>query len=168
MYKGYNILKNIKLNTNILIYKKTKLVDLPIKIIYDTIIDIPNYHKFVPWCKESNWIDELNEDIKNYRKALLTINFLLLKESYISKVSFEPYNYIKAIAYDSKIFEKLDTNWNLKKTENGTIIDFSISYQFRNPFYQHLSNTFNNSITKTMLSQFIKECYHRYNSTLIS
>ncbi|EAN30672.1 Polyketide cyclase / dehydrase and lipid transport family protein [Theileria parva strain Muguga] len=175
MFKGYNILRgiNLGLNTELLIYKKRKLVNLPVKIIYDTIIDIPNYHKFVPFCHESNWLDEakteekseINDEGTKIRNALLTVNFLLFKESYVSKVIFQPYNFINAMAYDSEIFERLDTRWNLSALESGTAIDFSICYRFRNPFYQHLSNTFNNTIAKTMLTQFIKECTHRHNST---
>ncbi|BAM40791.1 uncharacterized protein TOT_030000053 [Theileria orientalis strain Shintoku] len=167
MFKAPAILRrlNLSLNTDILYYRKSKFIEIPTNHVYNTILDIPNYHKFVPWCTESHWIGQPIEDdySKIHRNALLTVNFLFVKESYVSKVSYEPHRYIKAVASDSKLFEKLDTTWALQSENNGTLIDFSICYKFRNPLYQHLSNTFNDKIAKTMLSHFVDECNFRLN-----
>ncbi|UVC54212.1 hypothetical protein MACJ_003745 [Theileria orientalis] len=168
MFKAPAILRrlNLGLNTNTLYYRKSKFIEIPTDRVFNTILDIPNYHNFVPWCTESRWIDQPIRDHSPqfHRNAILTVNFLFVKESYVSKVSYEPHRYIKAVASDSKLFEKLDTTWALQSENNGTLIDFSICYKFRNPLYQHLSNTFNDKIAKTMLSQFVNECNFRLNS----
>ncbi|EKX73112.1 conserved hypothetical protein [Theileria equi strain WA] len=162
MFKNLNFIFNSKVFN----YQDSKIVRLPRNVVYNTIADVPNYHRFLPWCKESEWVSDvhsINDSKKKIaRNAILTVHFALIRESYVSKVILEPEKAVQAIAADSILFERLDTNWEMTCKEDVTLINFSICYKFNNPFYQHLSTSFNSIIANTMLRHFIEECHSRH------
>ncbi|ORM40775.1 putative coenzyme Q-binding protein [Babesia sp. Xinjiang] len=148
-------------------YKKTKLLSIPRGIVYNTVLDIPSYSQFLPWCK-SYWIDYANDcelaARPGQRKACLTVDFKLLKESYTSQVQFEPLDYIRAVAADSALFETLDTVWEFKDQGDATIVNFYIVFKFNLGVYQRISASMSDTLTNTMVEQFVKECYRRHNN----
>ncbi|GFE52695.1 coenzyme Q-binding COQ10 homolog mitochondrial-like, putative [Babesia ovis] len=149
-------------------YNKTQLLTIPRSIVYNTVLDIPNYSKFLPWCKRSYWIDNTDASevlsSEGQRKAKLTVDFKLIRESYISKVQFDPLNRIQAVAADSGLFETLDTVWEFKDNGDSTIVDFNITFKFHLGLYQSISASMSNALTSTMVDHFVKECYRRHNN----
>ncbi|KAK2194763.1 bifunctional START-like domain superfamily/Coenzyme Q-binding protein COQ10 [Babesia duncani] len=158
-------------------YKKQRVVNVPRHIVYNTVIDIPQYSLFLPWCNRSHWLNNgsctVDSSIKGQNEALLDIKFGLFHESYVSRVSYEPFNQIEAVAANNSLFEKLDTLWKLDEIDQyKTLVDFEISLKFHNCVYQRLMKSFKYTITNAMLHHFIVECENRYtalecNRTLI-
>ncbi|GIX61963.1 coenzyme Q-binding protein COQ10 [Babesia caballi] len=162
MLKGLNLL----LSAKPFVYKKTQVLSLPRDLVYSTVLDVPSYSRFLPWCKQSHWIDDASPpaSVKHSgeRKARLTVDYKLLQESYVSKVTFEPLCHIKAVAADSDLFETLDTVWELKEQGDGTCIDFYINFKFHLGLYQGISAALSHTLTNTMLEHFVKECHRRH------
>ncbi|GBE62717.1 coenzyme Q-binding COQ10 homolog mitochondrial-like protein, putative [Babesia ovata] len=153
-------------------YRKTHLINVPKKLIYGTVLDIPSYSRFLPWCEKSHWIDDVvpSEPLicRGQRRAQLTVNFKLLKESYVSKVTFEPFSSVRAVAADSNLFETLDTVWEFEEQGNNTLIKFYIIFKFHFGAYQSISASLGRMLTDTMLERFVKECHRRHNTRILS
>ncbi|KAK1444322.1 hypothetical protein BgAZ_102280 [Babesia gibsoni] len=164
MLRGLNLLSTVKP----VHHKKSQLITVPRELVYRTVLDVPSYCRFLPWCNQSAWIDS-NEPcdlqaIRGQRLARLSVDFKIFKESYVSKVTFEAHNYIKAVAADSDLFDNLDTVWEFKEQGDSTLIDFYITFNFRRDLYQTISSSLSHMLAKKMLDHFIKECHLRHKS----
>ncbi|CDR96240.1 Coenzyme Q-binding protein COQ10 [Babesia bigemina] len=153
-------------------YRKTHLIKVPKELIYATVLDIPSYSRFLPWCEKSHWIDDVvtagPSISQGQRRARLTVNFKLLKESYVSEVTFEPCSLVRAVAADSSLFETLDTVWEFEEQSNATLIKFYIIFKFHFGGYQSISASLGRMLTDTMLERFVKECHRRHSSLILN
>ena len=64
-------------------FQNTKVLPYTDKELYNIIINVKSYPEFLPWCKESEIINKIDE---NNFDAVLTIGYKALDESYTSKV----------------------------------------------------------------------------------
>ena len=105
-------------------------------------------------------------------KARLEIGYPPIRESYISDVSMIRPNLVKAISKDTNLFEYLINEWKfdsnpLKKNtmsltspnqavtnETSCLVEFYVSFKFRNPLYSAFSQIFMDQIFKKMVSAF--------------
>lgn len=130
--------------------------------MYSVVADVENYRKFVPFCKKS---DILSRNVDSLR-ASLVIGFPPLNESYISKVTTKRPHFVKAECTDGKLFNHLNTLWiftpGLKNNAETSVIDFSLSFEFKSILHSHLSNLFFNEIVRQMENAFIQEAQKRY------
>ena len=61
------------------------------EMVYDVVADLNNYHRFLPWCKESHYIREgADRSI-----AKLTVGFPPLTETYTAMVLLKPHRSIR-------------------------------------------------------------------------
>ncbi|KAK1936901.1 hypothetical protein X943_003580 [Babesia divergens] len=159
MFKGCKLLFSAKPFH----HTTAQLVTVPIDLVYSTVLDVPSYSRFLPWCKRSQWIGEQNlcesSPLCGNRMASLAVDFKIFKESYTSNVSFEHCRYIKAVAADSDLFDTLDTVWEFKSQGDNTLIDFYITFKFHRELYQAISSSLGHMLTATMLEHFVKECH---------
>ncbi|XP_043272242.1 coenzyme Q-binding protein COQ10 homolog B, mitochondrial [Venturia canescens] len=143
-------------------YEGRKLVGFSVEQMYNVVADVENYKKFVPFCKKSDILSR-NEDSL---RASLVIGFPPLNESYTSKVTMKRPHYVKAECTDGKLFNHLNTLWiftpGLKNNTETSVIDFSLSFEFKSILHSHLSNLFFNEIVRQMENAFIQEARKRY------
>ncbi|CCF72670.1 Coenzyme Q-binding protein COQ10 homolog mitochondrial [Babesia microti strain RI] len=138
---------------------------------------VERYSSFLPWCKESRWIDSSHEvKIRPYpvsSNAILGVKFGIFNEKYISTVTYHYPLYIKAVASDDSLFKHLETTWNFSEGASSglTLLEFKISFEFKDFLHQKCAKLFINKISRTMVNSFISEtkrginCYRKIKTT---
>ncbi|XP_053988209.1 coenzyme Q-binding protein COQ10 homolog B, mitochondrial isoform X1 [Hylaeus volcanicus] len=143
-------------------YEGRKLIGFSMEQIYDVVADVKNYKNFVPFCNKSDIISE-NDD---FLRANLVIGFPPINENYTSKVTKVRPHMVKAECTDGKLFSHLNTLWlfssGLKNNAQTSVIDFSLSFEFKSIIHSHLSNLFFNEIVRQMENAFLEEAKRRY------
>lgn len=130
--------------------------------MYEVVSDVENYHKFVPWCKQSLVLTKT----QGHLRANLIVGFPPINEQYTSSVTLVKPYMVKAVCTDGKLFHHLLTVWRfspgLKREQQSCVVDFQINFEFRSAFHSHLSNLFFDQVARQMESAFIKEVDKRY------
>ncbi|CAH2244978.1 coenzyme Q-binding protein COQ10 homolog A, mitochondrial [Pararge aegeria] len=143
-------------------YCGRQLVGYTIEQMYDVVSDVENYHKFVPWCKQSIVLTKTPNNLK----ADLIVGFPPINESYTSHVTLVKPYLVKAECTDGKLFHHLLTLWRfssgLKREHQSCVVDFQIAFEFRSAFHSHLSNLFFDQVARQMEEAFVQEAGKRY------
>lgn len=108
-------------------FENSKVLPFSDEQLYNIIINVELYPEFLPWCKQSeisNKIDENNFD------ATLTIGYKALDESYTSRVKGV---YLKKITSSaiSGPFKYLDSSWVFDKEKDSCKVIFKLNYEFK-------------------------------------
>ena len=127
----------------------TKIIHCKKKNLIEMVLDIEKYPKFVPWCLDSV-IHEKKESIDLIEiKADLKVGKKFLNETYSSLVVYhKEKNQITATNIDGPL-KHLRNEWRFKEINNKTQLDFSISFELQNKFFNIImKNYFNFGLNK--------------------
>ncbi|ETW83605.1 lipid transport protein [Heterobasidion irregulare TC 32-1] len=178
-------------------YHERKILPYVRSELYRVVADVSSYHKFIPFCTSSR-ILESSSPLQAHLTARdkpdvlemdgeLTVAFLALKESYVSKVTCKPYESVQAVALSSTpLFKNLTTTWRFQPAspqsphmsmdgptaqtqkisagdEAGpTLLTLDLSYAFANPLHAAVSSAFFGQVSKLMVEAFEKRCLAVY------
>ena len=127
----------------------TKIIHCKKKNLIEMVLDIEKYPKFVPWCLDSV-IHEKKESIDLIEiKADLKVGKKFLNETYSSLVVYhKEKDQITATNIDGPL-KHLRNEWRFKEINNKTRLDFSISFELQNKFFNIImKNYFNFGLNK--------------------
>jgi len=135
-------------------FKSSKILHLNAQDIFNIIIDIEAYPKFLGWCASSRIISKENDIII----AELTINYKGYNEKYVSEVktSSSNNNYKIEVTAISGPFKYLNNIWEIEKVVDGCLVDFFIDFELKNFILAKLMNSFFKKATATMADSFEK------------
>ncbi|XP_063360012.1 coenzyme Q-binding protein COQ10 homolog A, mitochondrial [Cydia amplana] len=143
-------------------YRGRQLVGYTMEQMYEVVADVENYHKFVPWCKQS----VVKQKSSNRLVGELIVGFPPINENYTSIVTLVKPHLVKAECTDGRLFEHLITVWRfspgLKKEQQSCVVDFHIDFEFRSVFHSQISNLFFDQVAKKMEGAFIAEVGNRF------
>jgi len=146
------------------VFKECRKIGYSQQQLYSIASDILNYPQFLPYCVNARILSTQPSSCL----AELQIGFPpLVTEKYTSKVTFVPFQKIEAMGMNSRLFNKLQNTWTFSQQDNVTLVDFSVLFEFKNPFYAHLSRLFFTQITQEMISSFEKRAFKLYGQPLI-
>jgi len=121
--------------------------------------------------------------------AELTVGFLSLKESYVSKVTCKPFLSVEAVASSSTpLFKTLSTVWRFQSASpncphgstghlhshnpsiripeehnaGSTLITLDLAFAFSNPVHATVSAAFFGQVSKLMVNAFEERCLEVY------
>ncbi|XP_057651981.1 coenzyme Q-binding protein COQ10 homolog B, mitochondrial-like [Diorhabda carinulata] len=143
-------------------YRTRKLLCFSKEQMYEVVADIENYSSFLPFCTQSNIVDQNQSELK----VKLEIGFPPIKEKYTSLVTMNKPNLILAKSCDGELFEYLETVWKFTSVPQGDpmtcIVDFSIKFKFKSNLYTHVASVFFGKLVKCLETAFINEAVRRY------
>ena len=127
--------------------------------IYALVADVPNYPKFLPWCKAAR-ITKHESDTVFY--AELIIAFKGLTERYTSRVTLTPHSAIKAEMVEGP-FHHLVNDWHLKPSdEEGCEIHLDLDFQFKSKILDKMIGPLFGKASEKMISAFRERARELY------
>ena len=131
-------------------FENSKVLPFSDEQLYNIIINVELYPEFLPWCKQSeisNKIDENNFDAK------LTIGYKALDESYTSRVKGV---YLKNITSKavSGPFKYLDSLWTFKNSGKSCQVTFELNYEFKSFLLAKLMGALFHKASEKMFEAF--------------
>jgi coenzyme Q-binding protein COQ10 len=124
------------------------------KQIFDLVADVPRYPEFLPWCtaarvrrRESQTV-EIDE---------LAIGFGPIHEKFVSRVVLTPDDPAGPRIATTGIegpFRVLSSRWIFRPHDQGTLIDFSLEFEFRSLLLQHTVRVLFAEAVRRMVAAF--------------
>ena len=119
--------------------------------IFDLVLDVQEYPKFLPWCKSARIIERGD----GYVIADLTIGYKMMTATYRSKVKFTPSRI--DIEYVEGPFKKLHNHWQFKPlSDDSCEVEFFIDFEFKSSVFQHMIELLFSEAVKVMVGAFEK------------
>ena len=154
---------------NVIKHKERRDLPFSQKQFQEVARDVPNYHKFVPYCNFSNVLTPKNKIIlykdtdptneKGKFLAELNIGLKFLNFGYSSWVDYE-----KGIVQISKytpdpIFSELEAIWRIEEKDDiSSILYYQIQFELANSLYQHTVRYLRQFLIYNMNQAFIRRC----------
>ena len=132
---------------------KNKILNHPVKKIYNLVADVKKYPDFLPWCNEI----AIKKKTKEYIITKVKVGFKNIDESYLCKVLLYPQKRI-TLGYISGPFEYLEIDWKFKKiSKNKTDVSFFCNFKFKTIFLRLFTSFFLENAVEKMVDAFEKK-----------
>ncbi len=122
--------------------------------------EVEKYPEFLPWCVAARIIegDPAPMDGKDML-AELVVRFKLFQESYVSRVTFHPgtapdSEHAILVDLERGPFKHLENRWKFIPENNGTRIQFHITFQFATPLLEKLAGALFHKAAQKMIAAF--------------
>ena len=133
-------------------FSKNKILNHPVKKIYNKVADVKKYPDFLPWCNEII----IKEKTKKYIITEVKVGFKNINETYVCRVLLYPQKRI-TLEYISGPFEYLEIDWKFKKiTKIKTDVSFFCNFKFRSLFLRLSTSFFLENAVEKMVDAFEK------------
>ena len=131
-------------------FENIKVLPFSDKQLYDIIINVELYPEFLPWCKDSQIINRIDE---NNFDANLTIGYKALDENYTSRVKG---TYLKKITSNaiSGPFKYLDSLWTFQNSGESCQVTFKLNYEFKSFLLRKVMGSLFNKASEKMFMAF--------------
>ena len=133
------------------------MMNVPPERIFNVVADVDSYNEFVPWCRRSVVIKQIDD---NTFDADLMVGFEMFNERYTSRVTVDAPKLVTSEAIDSAVFNHLKFRWQFDPgpTPTTTWATFTVDYSFKNALYAQTSVMFFDRVVAKMISAFAKRC----------
>lgn len=140
-----------------------KTVPFSAKQMFNLVMDIQSYPKFLPWCVDAKILEK---NIENEIIADLDINFKAIHKKYTSKIIInhiadnESEVFVRAIKGP---FRKLETYWHFKDiNQEESKIYFDIDFEFHSKILSSMLNFIFKKAKMKMVESFEKRAFEIY------
>jgi coenzyme Q-binding protein COQ10 len=135
-------------------HAERKVVAFAPRQLFDLVADVPRYPEFLPWCMAAR---VRRREAPNVEIDELAIGFGLFHEKFVSRVvltSDDPDGLrIETIGIEGP-FRTLSSRWKFQPHPGGTLIDFSLEFEFRSRLLQHTVRMLFAEAVKRMVAAF--------------
>jgi coenzyme Q-binding protein COQ10 len=118
-------------------HAERKVLPFAPRQLFDLVADVPRYPEFLPWCTAARLRRREGPDVEIDEVA---IGFGPFHEKFVSRVvltSDDPSRLaIETVGIEGP-FRKLSSRWTFQPDAGGTLIDFSLEFEFRSRLLQH-------------------------------
>ena len=131
--------------------------------MYDLVADVETYPDFIPWCEALRIRSKDLEEGEGHLIADMVVRYKLFLERFRSKVTLLPETMQISAHYMDGPFRKLENHWKFEDTsQGGSIIHFSIDFEFRNLILQRLAMEVFDKAFRKMSDAFIDRAQDLY------
>tara|TARA_B110000967_G_scaffold197840_1_gene230081 strand:- start:368 stop:811 length:444 start_codon:yes stop_codon:yes gene_type:complete len=126
-----------------------KIISCNKKNLIDMVLDIEQYPKFVPWCLDAKIHERKDSNDFIQIKADLKVGKKFINETYTSLVLYSKKKNLITVTNLKGPLKHLKNEWRFKEINNKTQLDFSISFELQNKFFNIImKNYFNFGLNK--------------------
>ncbi len=133
--------------------------------MFNLVADVERYPEFVPMCERLSV--RRRQKAKQGTEALvaeMTVGYLLIRETFTSKVLLDRPNLAIEVAYIDGPFRHLDNFWRFTPEGTGCAVHFSIDYEFKSRVLQLLAGAMFDTLFRRMTAAFIERADVVYGS----
>jgi len=130
--------------------------------MWDLVMDVETYPKFIPWVQALRIIKQRDEDGVRHLLADMAVRYSMFRETFRSQVEADRSAGTIHAQYVRGPLKDLSNTWRFEPTETGCIVDFGLIFSFKNKLMQAAANAFVEFGFKKMSGAFIEEAYRRY------
>lgn len=135
-------------------HAERKIVPFAPRQIFDLVADVPRYPEFLPWCTAARI---RRREAPNVEVDEIAIGFGPFHEKFVSRVVLftdDPDRLrIETIGIEGP-FRTLASRWTFQPHAGGTLIEFSLEFEFRSRLLQHTVRVLFGEAVKRMVSAF--------------
>lgn len=130
--------------------------------MFELVADVEKYPEFLPWCALARVLKRQ----ENRFEAELVIRYKQFSESYVSDVRLTPPAEDGVAAIDvvqtRGPFLHLQNYWKFTPQDQGTLIDFTLDFQFRSKILQMMIGAFYAKAAEKMVAAFLEQADKLY------
>jgi coenzyme Q-binding protein COQ10 len=137
-------------------YSNNKIIDHNVNKVFEVVIKVENYPRFIPWCHGARIISRSENEII----ADLIILFKAINLKYTSRVTIENNIQNDGIAIvETKMikgpFQFLESRWKIKKIDKtSTYVEFNIEFLLKSKLLEKLLTPLFNKACLKILNSF--------------
>lgn len=132
-------------------HEEQRVLPYPREFIFDIVADVAAYPEFLPWCIAARVYKQKPDGFL----ADVVIGFKMLRESWTSEIKLDRPEKITA-NYIKGPMKHLTNVWVLTPHAEGTLVDFVVDFEFKNPILQKILGPFFEDTTHKMMMAFDK------------
>ncbi|MGB1361485.1 MAG: type II toxin-antitoxin system RatA family toxin [Alphaproteobacteria bacterium] len=131
-------------------YSDIKQMDFSAEQMYQLVKDIEKYPEFLPWC------DGLRIKSQNDTEVVadMVVGFKSISEKFTSRVNFDEADKKIIVRYEDGPFKSLENNWRFEENDNGCLVHFDISFEFKSKLLDMVMSPVFEKIVGKMVSAF--------------
>ena len=118
--------------TSVTEHSESRSVPYSADVMYPIVADVECYPQFLPWVIALRVLSRT----QNAVTAEMAVGYGPFRERYTSKIQLDPAARTIDVVAIRGPFRKLENHWRFTPEAGGCRIDFSISFEFRNPLMQ--------------------------------
>lgn len=122
--------------------------------LFDLVADVPRYPEFLPWCTAARVRSRESATVEIDEVA---IGFGPFHEKFVSRVVLTPDDpagpHIETTGVEGP-FRILSSRWSFQPHPEGTLIDFSLEFEFRSRLLQHTVRVLFAEAVRRMVAAF--------------
>ncbi|GAJ95957.1 type II toxin-antitoxin system RatA family toxin [Agrobacterium rhizogenes] len=99
--------------------------------MFDLVADVERYPEFLPLCDALVIRNRKERDGKVLLVADMTVGYKAIRETFTTQVLLNKAERAIDVKYIDGPFKYLDNRWRFQPTDNGSVIDFFIDYEFK-------------------------------------
>ena len=117
--------------------------------MFDLVADVAHYAEFLPWVVGTR----VRADSETEMTADMLVGFNALREKFTSRVEKVRPSEIRVHYLDGPMRD-LDNVWKFRSTPDGCVLDFAVSFTFRNAIFEALAGQYFDRAFRKMVSAF--------------
>lgn len=118
--------------------------------LFDLVADVGRYPEFLPWVVATRIRDRTPAGFT----ADMVVGFRMLRERFTSRVTLDRPRLVH-VDYVTGPLKYLKNDWGFRPApEGGTIVDFAVEFEFRNPLFQKVAGAFFHEAFRSMVAAF--------------
>ena len=134
--------------------KREEIVFHSANKLFNIVLDIESYPKYIPWCTKMVVNEKNNNEI--YADMFVKYKFILTQK-FGSYVRFNKNELNIQTSYIEGPLKDLKTNWEFEEiSKNKSKIIFEVNFEFKNFIHQKLAETFYPLVENKMIESFKK------------
>lgn len=125
--------------------------------LFDLVADVGRYQEFLPWV--------ISTRVRSRSEVLLTadvmVGFKILRETFSSRVTLARPHHVHVDYIDGPL-KFLKNDWRFKPDGQGSIVDFSVDFEFRSRMFESLAGAVFGEALRRMVSAFEQRATELY------
>jgi coenzyme Q-binding protein COQ10 len=131
--------------------------------MFALVADVERYPEFLPWCVALRIADRREEGEIEFLTCDMVVAYKVFREKFRSRVRLDRAERQIDVVYVDGPFRSLKNDWAFRDSPHGgSVVDFSIEFQFRSPLLQATAQAVFERAFLKMLEAFIERARSVY------